>query len=125
MNWRERIVEAQVRGGFTAEDVDAAERTSTCAVGEASRTTGLDYQAICWLPEPVVAIDADYDRPMPTSCLGGAFTRAIKAGNMRAADSILDAIEDRCLLLKRDAPSNVGRTGPDAGAGSPQGGAAQ
>lgn len=123
MTWRERIQAARERGKFTKDDVDDAACWCTCAVGE---------QHIA-MPEVVL-----YDLSWPNPCLGHdliheefhgtplrsqhlrspglLFMRAVRDGDFDLADSLLDAIEDRALALKREF-RDVDGVSPEPGSG--------
>lgn len=100
--WRERIAEARQRGGFDRDDMDAASCWLTCAVGEQRAT----------LPHVVTYIPARYlsrSRLRPADPelrkLGSArwgFYGAVRRQDFDGAEKILDAIEDRALVLKRE-----------------------
>ena len=95
--WRERIVEARGRGGFTAEDkADATGSWLTCAVGEQRALYG----------ETVVLLDRQAQpRDLALQRLGGTdrdgFGAAVFRDDFDLAERRLDAIEDRTLTLKR------------------------
>lgn len=95
MTWRERIVEARERGCFTKMDWYDAHDFSSCAVGE---------QRLA-LPGVVVMMD-DCEAPdddMLYSLGYAFFWKAVKVDDFTEAERLLDAIEDRVLVLKREA----------------------
>ena len=95
MTWRERIVAARERGGFTNEDRRLAKELDTCAVGEMSLRSGVSYGKLTG-PEVQVVSWA------PCCTLGLAFFGAVLRNEYGFADHVLDQIEDRALELKRN-----------------------
>lgn len=98
--WRETVIAARKRRGFTAEERTSAESWVTCAVGEhhAAMPTVVVYTAGHVL---------DYEEPGDGQLLdlGGDFYDAIFEDDFDAAEKLLDAIEDRVLQLKREGGS--------------------
>lgn len=96
--WRERIVAARLRGMFTFQDrMDAGGSWATCAVGE---------QRAIYGDKVVVMLDK---RPADEILfnLGNIFVGfglAVETDDFNTAERLLDAIEDRALVLKREAP---------------------
>ena len=95
MTWRERIVAAR-SGGFTERDREDARTWATCAVGEqhAKMPETVIYVTIPGCSEP-----ADYY----LEGFGLDFMDAVRENDPASAESLLDAIEDRVLTLKREA----------------------
>lgn len=94
-SWRERIAEAEGRGGFTEEDVALAHSYRTCAIGEIVDGDSLAYQRF-------VETQLNGRAPMEGLCLSGRFTSAVESHFVGLARKTLDAIEDRALQLKRE-----------------------
>jgi hypothetical protein len=104
--WRQRIVEARQRGGFTDEDRRRALRWCTCAVGEQRRMLGakvIRYQVGWGGNESACGVygPSDSGLLMP----GGDFAYVVRNNAFDDADRLLDKIEDRVLQLKREATS--------------------
>ena len=98
--WRERIVEARVRGWFTDDDRQAASSYTTCKVGEEGRRAGL--YILRELVEFSERMAAPL-RPHNWECDGILFWKAVCVNDFNEADRLADAIEDRALQLKREA----------------------
>lgn len=98
LTWRERIQAARERGEFLPEDYGASSCFATCAVGEhhAKAPDVVVY---------VIAVDGmeAWPQDKPLNGLGYDFMDAVRGHEFARADSILDAIEDRVLALKRAA----------------------
>jgi hypothetical protein len=93
--WRERIVAARERGGFSDAEREMAAVYRTCAVGEMSAATGLSWADLdAWVDWKVVGF---------WSPASGRFTNAVRTNQFESAEEVLDAIEDRALVLKREA----------------------
>jgi hypothetical protein len=103
-SWRERIVEAKERGGFTREDFFLAGNTeiggppdpgyARCAVGEQADHYGADLFFLC--PEDRFGVK---DERLAT--WGGEFAGAVYGDDFTRAESLLSQIEDRALQIKR------------------------
>ena len=102
-SWRERIVAARARGGFTIDDKTAAGSWPTCAVGEqhAALPDVVVYEPSTFSASGVVPTDDVLTR------LGSGhrdgFCGAVLCDDATLAETLLDAIEDRVLALKREA----------------------
>ena len=99
--WRERIVEARVRGYFTQEDKDLAMVGSKCAVGEAAAFKGKD--AWSWFNshyEGKAVVKIGYY--VGDHALGGLFPCLVQDNNFDGAEKCLEIIEDRVMQLKRE-----------------------
>lgn len=106
--WRERIA----GGDF---DDQRAECWGTCAVGEqhAALPQVVVYGPIRGgLPCPVCGSPHGGPQDLTLIRLGADFHSAVDDGHARAADRILDAIEDRVLALKREASEPVSGDAP-------------
>ena len=96
MTWRERIIAARSRGGFTLDDVSDALDPDRCAVGE------LTHQGILTAKETLQFYSA-----FGGSGLGGEFAAVIFLGSIfegsyvDRAEALLDQIEDQALQIKR------------------------
>ena len=102
MMWRERIQAARERGFFTLADrMDAGCMGSTtgytrCAVGEQADRLGI-HDLIFHYTDPYCGIkDQDLFN------WGGNFAGSIAVGDFKDAERLLDLIEDRALVLKRE-----------------------
>ena len=107
MTWRERIQAARERGGFTQDDVWAADHWGTCAVGEQRAAMPLVVQ-YKWITD-------NYEVPKDRALRrlgsvrsgifgwGKGFAAAVRDNDFARAEDLLDAIEDRALQLKREA----------------------
>jgi hypothetical protein len=94
MTWRDRIVEARANGQFTPQDAEDASSWETCAVGEAR----LAHPTLIRTTTPYYFAPLDADLAQ----WGIAFGRAVRHGGLfETAETCLDAIEDRVLVLKR------------------------
>lgn len=106
MTWRERIVAARERGGFTHEDHERAHDWTTCAVGEQVDLTGERVQV---LPvrfdgvknEALLTLGERFVGCVSMACTGHAW--APTTAEIDEAEAILDRIEDRVFELKRGA----------------------
>lgn len=106
MTWRERIVAARERGGFTHEDHKRAYAWTTCAVGEQVDLTGERVQV---LPvrfdgvqnEALVTLGVKFVGCVSMACTGHNW--APLTAEIDEAEAILDAVEDRVFELKQGA----------------------
>ena len=103
MTWRERIVAARARGRFDADDLMASRNWDTCAVGEqrAAMPDIIIYRAV--YPSWSTAYRAPIDPLLKDLGDGDHFVDAIYRNDVDEAERLLDAIEDRALVLKREA----------------------
>lgn len=102
--WRERIAEARERNTFTQEDTAAWVSAKTCMVGEQRERYGIGFPLCMGLP--LDAVPAAYlGRLLPpeNNTLQFRILTAIHRNDFDAAESLLDAIEDRALELKRES----------------------
>jgi hypothetical protein len=97
MSWREGIAAARKRGRFTKTEMNkTAILWTTCAVGEqAAKGIGLTVNPVRWLGRD--------DNELVS--IGSAFVGRVNYDDFDGAESLLDAIEDRVLQLKREAKS--------------------
>jgi hypothetical protein len=96
MIWRQRIADARGRGEFTLEDKHDAARWTTCAVGEQVRQVG----------SLVIQFDRDgmpKDNDLTYFGGGDGFNGAVNRDDFDRAEHFLGLIEDRALVLKREA----------------------
>ena len=97
LTWRERIAAAKARGCFTRADKRMAGNWATCAVGEQAEAQPL-----------VVRFELDRIHLGPEDGilfrLGGVcgFYAAVLDDQFVLAETLLDAIEDRTVVLKRE-----------------------
>lgn len=96
MTWRERIAEARRRGHFSYLDGRLAGDFRTCAVGEQHKMLP-DVVILSLTVEQETAVDDELTR------LGLDFPIAVMFDDFEQAETVLDAIEDRVLQLKREA----------------------
>ena len=84
--WRDRQAEAEARGYFTEEDLEAWRNTHTCLVAEQRERYGIRF-------------------PMTMDLHGrdiqSEIRHAMEDNDFRGFDSLLTEIEDRALALKR------------------------
>ena len=110
MTWRERIIEARAHGMFTDDDKCAAGQWATCAVGEQHAALPLvvlyDNSLHCPKDWELAELGSHGLRD------GGGFCAAVMRHDFDLADSLLDAIEDRVLVLKRGFSEPEGRRPP-------------
>lgn len=92
MTWREQLVKAK-QSGMSPNMQLCAEDWTSCAVGEQRM-----------LHPDVVRLRGCTDAPADVTLLtlGLDFYAQIKTGRFEEAENILDRIEDRVLVLKRD-----------------------
>lgn len=95
--WRERIAEARERGKFSDHDRWLASASSTCAVGEVCAG------AVGYVRYIETALDGEARSAGWTlgTSHSARFTSAVYGNEFDEAESLLDAIEDRALALKR------------------------
>lgn len=103
--WRERVVAAAARGRFTVADWKLAKSWVTCAVGEQHALHPELGLYGTWGRRPP-AIDFDMGpEDLELSRLGDeatGFYAAVRENDIDRASDLLDAIEDRVLVLKRE-----------------------
>lgn len=108
MSWRERIAAARARGGFSPMDKTMAANWMTCAVGEQRAM----YPGVVKVVDPLWfgAPTDDQLRVLGGGTPGGppfsgfaGFGWAVLTNDFARAEALLDAIEDRVLVLKREA----------------------
>ena len=93
MQWRERIGLAK-KEGFTPQDKEDAGTFMACAVWEQRTRYGAG----------VIATNPDqHERPYDGTLydLGIQFSAAVSNNQVEMAETVLDRIEDKALLLKR------------------------
>ena len=96
MTWRERIQAARERGKFTPADWKAYWNPKTCLLGETVTGVRGHYNPAFWN-----AIDNSITREGTVS-LQERIQTVMRARDFDATESLLDAIEDRALQLKRE-----------------------
>lgn len=100
LTWRERIVAARARGGFTREDRDLAASWGTCAVSEQAIARTGHYQR---LPsEGARSYHIETEWPDLYSPGHAFYWKAVAVDNFDEAERLLDQIEDEALRLKRE-----------------------
>jgi hypothetical protein len=99
-SWRERILAARERGGFTdAEKARACADWTTCAVGEQIANGVVTWVDVHGQWEDGVGCVVGRDGELRR--LGLWFGEAVDTDDMDRAEALLEAIESRALAVKR------------------------
>ena len=96
MTWRERIAAARERGAFSEEDMALWGEGDTCFVGEQRVRYGILFN-LDMTGTGLTSLGPN------TTDLQVNILRAIGANDFDAAERLLDHVEDRALILKRES----------------------